>query len=196
MYFSEPVLFEIPVYPRTRKFIQTKLQDEQGRPQPLLISDDSQGVSLYLWLTCQCKKVRMVTGYQRSGQKKPMHVDKSGRIIAPFGMTASLGLGIARFDRSRHQYLLNYQELEQFGVYVDQLIMTEMVYHCQAAPDVPPLLRIKEFTALYDFDEVDFTEEALRMAYYRHRKDEAASPFSMTFASANHFRSIHSALAA
>lgn len=192
MHFPEPVIFEIPVYPRTQKYIRTKLRDKHGQPQPLLASPFGQGVSLHLWLTAQSQKVKMVVGYKRSGEKKPMHVDKSGRIIAPLEMTAALGLGIERFHKSRHQYLFNHQELEQFGTYVDFIIENELVCYCQAAPEVLPMIRIKEFMQLYDFDEQDFKEETLRVAYWRYRKNQSAYPFNVQLTHLDHFRPTHS----
>ena len=138
----------------------------------------------------------MVAGYQRNGQKKPMHVDKSGRVIAPLSMTASLGLGIDHFHKSRMQYLLNYQELEQFCNYVDFLIMNEMICYCQAAIDVLPIVRIKEFTGLYDFDKEDFKEETLRVAYWRYRQNPNAYPFHVQVTEVDHFKPIHSPILA
>jgi hypothetical protein len=174
MHFSDPVMFEVPVYPRTQKYIRAKLKDDQGNPYPLIASPFSQGISLHLWLTAQSKKVRMVIGRNRSAKLPATCRDKSGYLIAPTTMTATIGLGIDHFHPSRHQYLLNYQELEQFCNYVDVLIFQEMVGFCQAAPEVLPVLRIAEFTQLYGFTEQDFSQQSLRSGYRRYAKTEAA----------------------
>ena len=174
MHFPEPVLFEIPVFPRTQKFIRTKLTDNLGRPQPLLASTFNQGLGLHIWLIAQSKKIRMVSGWKRSVDWSVLHTDKSGRIIAPPDMTACIGIWIEHFHKTRHQYLLNYSELEQFCSYVDFLIQYEMVCFCQEQPDVQPITRIKEFVSLYDFTEENFKEQSLRMAYWRYRNNPMA----------------------
>lgn len=191
MHFSEPVIFEIPVYPRTQKYIRLKLTDEHGQLQPLLASPFSQGLSLHLWLSAQSQKVKMVIGYKRSGERKPLHIDKSGRIIASLEMTSSIGLGIHHFHKSRHQYLFNYQELEQFCNYVDFIIQNELICYCQASPGVQPLTRIREFMNLYDFSEEDYKEETLRIAYWRYKKASEAKPFNPSLNGVDHFRPIH-----
>lgn len=196
MHFSEPVIFEIPVYPRTQKYIRAKLVGMSGRPQPLLVSPFSQGISLHLWLTAQSLKVRMVTGHKRSGERSPLHADKSGRIIAPLDMTAKLGLGITHFHKSRHQYLLNYQELQQFANYVDFIIMNEMICFCEAAPEVFPIVRIKEFVNQYDFTEEDFKEETLRKANLRYRTNPESYPFDGQINEITHFRPVPLAMPA
>ena len=167
MYFSEPVLFEIPVLPRIKKFIAVKLMDEAGRPQPMLVSPtQSGGAGMFLWSLAQAEKVMLQLGWRRKSDQKLL-TDNSGRVIAPEDFTQQLGLGIREFHKSRSQYLFNYAELVVFSNFVDYIIMNEMICFCQAAPSVAPMKRIKIFTDKYDFSDEDFDERALRQANWR-----------------------------
>jgi hypothetical protein len=187
MYFPEPVLFEIPVRPRIRKYIAVKLQGADGRPQPLLVTPDAQGAGLMLWAMAQSEKVMLQTGWRRGAAGKNFLQDGSGRIIAPLDMTERLGLGISEFHKSRHQYLLNHAELEVFSQFVDYIILNEMVSFCQEDQTSPPLLRIKQFTDRYDFSEDDLNEGSLRVAYWRFRKGLAATNFDVRITQLQHF---------
>jgi len=167
MYFSEPVLFEIPVLPRIKKFIAVKLQDEAGRPQPMLVSpEESGGAGMFLWSIAQSEKVMLQMGWRRKTNQQLL-TDNSGRIISPEDFTQQLGLGIREFHKSRNSYLLNYAELVVFSNFVDYIIMNELICFCQEAPSVAPLKRIKIFTDMYDFSDEDFDERALRQANWR-----------------------------
>jgi hypothetical protein len=188
MYFSDPVIFEIPVRPRVRKFVQAKLVDENGVRQPMLVSPDCEGIGLHLWAMAQSKKEMLQTGWRRSkAQNAELSTDKSGRILAPEDMTERLGLGIFEFHYSRHQYLLNYCELEVFSSFVDHLIMNEMVTYCQASPGVEPMIRIKAYCDLYDFAPDDVSELMLKTVYYRSRKRTGASHYDVRVTRVQHF---------
>lgn len=173
MYFAEPVLFEIPVRPRIRKFIRVQLQDANGRSRPMLVDHDSTGASLMLWALAQSQKIQMSVGWRRA---KPLtsylSVDGAGRIIAPDDMTDAIGLAIHEFHQSRHQYLLNYAELETFSSWVDYIIRNEMIFHCEQLPQLSYIDRIKSFTDKYDFSEEDFSESTALKAYYRYRNGQ------------------------
>lgn len=194
MYFAEPVIFEIPVRPRVRKFIHVKLWDDQGRPQPMLVAPGAFGLCLNLWGLCQSQKVMQHSGWRRRKVWKPgdpktdLLMDGAGRVIAPLDMTARIGLGIREFHPSRHHYLLNYSELETFSSWVDYVILNEMVLFCQAEPHTAPLLRIKAFTDQYDFSTEDLNEEALRRTYYRARTGTSSHTFDENIGRQIHFQ--------
>lgn len=187
MYFSEPVLFEIPVRPRIKKYITVKLRGADGRPQPMLVTPQAEGAGMMLWALAQSEKVLLQTGWRRSSAGNDFLQDGSGRIIAPLDMTERIGLGISEFHKSRHQYLLNHAELEVFSSFVDYIILNEMVSYCQSEPVSAPMLRIKEFTDRYDFSEDDLNEGSLRVAYWRFRKGVAATNFDERVTKLRHF---------
>lgn len=188
MFFSEPVLFEIPVRPRIQKFIAAKLRDAQGRPQPLLVSADSEGAGLMLWAMAQSEKVMLQMGWRRARQLFTGLTDGSGRVIAPPDMTAKLGLGIAGFHKTRHQYLLNYAELEVFNNFVDCIILNELVGFCAASPETAPMLRIKQFCDRYDFAADELGEETLKKVYQRHRAQTGSFCFNERMNRLVHFQ--------
>lgn len=177
MYFAEPVLFEIPVRPRIRKFIHVHLRDTtSGRPRPMLVDHDSTGASLMLWALAQSQKIQMSAGWRRTKPSDSYltveavgRVDGAGRIIASDDMTDVIGLAIHEFHQSRHQYLLNYAELETFSQWVDYIIRNEMIFHCERLPQLSYIDRIKSFTDKYDFSEDEFSESTALQIYYRYR---------------------------
>ena len=196
MHFSEPVLFEIPVLPRIRKFIAVKLQAADGSPQPMLVSPThSGGAGMFLWSMAQSEKVMLQLGWRRKTGESAFLTDNSGRVIAPDDFTGRLGLGITEFHKSRNQYLLNYAELVVFSNFVDYIILNEMTCFCQAAPSVPPMKRIKQFTDKYDFSDEDFDERALRQAFWRSQTERntgnhAGLNFNKTLLKIKHFQPV------
>jgi hypothetical protein len=172
MLFSDPVLFEIPVLPRIKKFIAVKLRDADGRPHPLLVSPSTEGASLMLWAMAQSEKVRLVAGWRRPSYapyaKFPQGLrDGSGRIIAPEDMTEQLGMGIRGFHKTRHQYLFNYAELVTFSNFVDYLMFNELACHCLDTPDLSIMAHVKLFTDYYDLSEEDLPEKAFKQKLWR-----------------------------
>lgn len=188
MYFSDPVLFELPVLPRTRKYIAGKLQDPAGNTRSMLLSPHGEGAGLMLWAMAQAPKVLLQMGWRRR-QKSDSYllIDGASRIVAPPSMTAVIGVGIQQFHTSRHQYLLNYAELEVFGNFVDYVIINELIGYCKREPETAPMVRIKQFCDHYDFSEEDFSEQSLRRAYQRFRKNETSYGYSEPLARQRHF---------
>lgn len=190
MYFSEPVLFEIPVRPRIRKFIHTHLIDALGRRRPMLVSSDAQGASLWMWALAQSEKVQLNTGWRRpKPDSSYLHTDGAGRIMAPDDMTDVIGLAIHEFHKSRQQYLLNYAELEAFSSWVDYLIRNELICFCEEKQHLPLMERIRQFADCYDFSEDDISEANLKQIIYRHgsTQHDAFRSFNTGVALVNHF---------
>ncbi|GAB3550641.1 hypothetical protein [Spirosoma fluminis] len=188
MYFSEPVIFEVPVLPRIKKFIDVKLQDAQGRPQPMLISPQCEGAGLFMWAMAQSRKVMMQIGShvrrQESGTRSG-----GGRILTPEDFTETLVVGICEFHQSRHQYLYNVAELNSICSFIDYIILNEMVNTCQQAP-IDPMRSIKVFTDTYDFSMEDLTEDSLKQTYLRARKGVSAFNFHPKLVHQNHFMAV------
>ncbi|GAB3956692.1 hypothetical protein GCM10028805_47340 [Spirosoma harenae] len=180
MIFLDPVLFELPVLPRVQKFIRHKLTDASGQAHPLLASPEAIGPGQLIWAMAQADKKQLITGYERKasdtgaagdrGPCKRLHFEKK--------LTAEIGVGIREYHYRRHQYLLNYIELEIFSNVMDYLIYNEAVQFCQARTDMPPMTRIKAFCDQYDFSPTDISEDAIKQMYLRYRKGKAASSFS------------------
>lgn len=176
MYFSEPILFELPVLPRVAKFVRVKLQGATGQPQPMLVTHTALGPSLMLWAMAQSEKIRLMTGYEkRSGRQGRRNGQPQMNAEA---MTQTLGIAIHQFHYTRHQYLLNIPELWVFSNMVDHMILNELVQYCQAAPRTEPMKRIKQFCDKYDFDDNDFREDALKIFYWRYRNQTGAQSFA------------------
>ncbi|RIV20547.1 hypothetical protein DYU11_21110 [Fibrisoma montanum] len=190
MHFSDPVLFELPVLPRVKKYIAVKLQDAAGNPQPMLVSAHCEGAGLMLYMLAQARKVCLWSGtHSRPGSHRG---PRSGglRILTPEDFTADIGVGICKFHPSRHQYLLNIAELNVFSNFVDYIILNEMVCYCEAAPDELPMKRIKQFTDRYDFSEDELSEHSLRQVYLRHRKGIGGHEFDVEISQQLHFQPI------
>jgi hypothetical protein len=171
MFFDNPVLFEVAVLPRVQKFIRTKLTDEAGQQHPMLVDPSALGPGLMLWAMAQSEKVHLFTNWDGERSKT--------RRFDPAPLTGRIGVGIQEFHPSRHQYLLNAAEQWVFTNMVTYMIRNELVQYCEAEPGVPPIQRIKAFCDHYDFSEQDFTEQALRQMYLRHRKQVGAHGFSV-----------------
>lgn len=172
MYFEEPVLFELPVLPRVRKFIHVKLTDPKGERHAMLVDPSALGPGLFLWAMAQSEKVHI---YAKPDASKP-----TGRRYDPAPLTERIGVGIREFHQTRSQYLLNTVELWVFSNMVDYMIENELVQYCQAEPSIAPMIRIKAFCDQFDFDSNDFNEDALKQLYYRHRKGTAGANYSPT----------------
>lgn len=170
MFFDNPVLFEVAVLPRVQKFIRTKLTDDAGKQHPMLVDPSALGPGLMLWAMAQSEKVYLYTKYDGS---KP-----GGRRWDPEELTATIGVGIREFHPSRHQHLLNAAELWVFSNMVTYMVQNELVQFCEAEPGVDPMQRIKAFCDHYDFSDQDYTEQGLRMMYWKHRKKIGAHGFA------------------
>lgn len=192
MLFSEPVLFEIPVLPRIKKFIAAKLRDDAGRPQPLLLSPSCQGAGLFLWAMAQSEKVMLHLGYKRR------HSTGGQPVFAPNIMSQSLGLGIRGFHKSRHQILFNPAELMAFSNFVDYLIYNELVCSCQENPDLALSAHVKGFCDYYDFSDEEVSERALKQKLWRNQTGQLAASlnYDISLTKVHHFQPYAYGLAA
>jgi hypothetical protein len=187
MYFSEPVLFELPVYPRHKKYITGKLTNASGHYQPMLVSRSGEGAGLMLWAMAQAPKVMLYIGW-RHRPSAPVRPSTS-RVLVSEEFSATIGLGIQEFHYTRNQHLLNYPELLVFANFVDSIIVNELYGFCLAEPDVAPMTRIKAFCDQYDFSDDDYNEDTLRQAYLRFRKGQGQfSAYSDDLAKQIHFK--------
>lgn len=185
--FGEPVVFELPVYPHTLRYIRAKLTDEQGQSRALIVSPYSQGLSLFVWLTAQSPQLPLVSSHRWPVSSASRHINRQGHVLIPPVMSSYLGLGIHEFHVSRHQWLLNQVELEQLANYVDVLIEEELIAYCQSAPDQPVRQRIRAFVDRYDFDDYRINEDRLRLVYRRYCQRVTALPVLAQRSIVNHF---------
>ena len=176
MFFTDPVIFEIPVLPRVQKFVLGKLAQAAGRPAPLLADPTAYGPGQYLWTMAQTEKKLLFSNYayRPGGKNRP----PASRITYDTSRySVQLGVGIQALHPSRERQLLNYLEVEMWSNYVDHLIRNELVQYCEKYPGVPPMVRIKSFTDQYDFSEEDFSEDSLKQLYLRHRKGKTGATY-------------------
>lgn len=185
--FGEPVVFELPVYPHTLRFVRAKLTDEQGQPRAFVVSPYSQGLSLFVWLTAQSPQLPLISTHRWPVSSAARHINRHGHVLTQPVMSSRLGLGIHEFHISRHQWLLNQVELEQLANYVDVLIEEELIAYCLAAPDQPARQRIRAFVDRYDFDDYRINEDRLRLVYRRYCQRVAAFPLLAQRSVVNHF---------
>ncbi|WP_461043384.1 hypothetical protein [Spirosoma harenae] len=180
MIFLEPVLFELPVLPRVQKFIRHKLTDSSGQAHPMYAHPTAFGPGLIIWTMAQTEKKQLFSNYAYRPGKHNQQADRpvSKRVYYDPKFTAQIGVGIAEFHHSRHQYLLNYNELEQFSRLIDYLIFSDVVDFCEARPDVAPMVRIKAFCDQYDFAPGELSEDSLKQMYLRHRRGKSGSNYS------------------
>ena len=194
MYFSEPVIFELPVRARVAKFIRVKLQDAAGRPQPMYVHPQALGPGLFLWGMAQSEKIALHQNYlPKTGSREK---GSTRRQLSPDGLDAMIGLGINEFHYTRHQHLLSYPEQLVFCNMVDYMILNELVQFIENRPRLSPITCIKQFCDHFDFSEDDFAEQTLRMMYLRHRQRVGSYQFAPEISRNFQFMPVPAAMAA
>lgn len=166
MYFTNPVLFEIPVRPRVQKFLRVHY------PQAIVATPDSTGLPLYIWALAQNEKVRLFTSMYHTGRSHRRRLD-------PEQFTAYIGVGLHEFHGYRRQHLFNYAELMVLDAMAHRMIQQNFLGQMQTAT-APTMQALRDWADRYDFSEEDLVELNLKQILMRHRRSQGQSPFTLT----------------
>lgn len=162
MYFSDPVLFEIPVRPLVQKLLHIRYA------QGLVATPDQTGLPLYIWAMAQSEKVMLYTGKDRKGNRR----------FNPESLTARIGVGIQEFHAYRHQHLFNHAELMVLDAMAGHMIRQDFIQFVEAS-EHPPMQALRNWTDRYDFSDDDLAETNLKQILMRHRRNQGETPFTV-----------------
>jgi hypothetical protein len=165
MTFSEPVLFDVPVLPRAKKFLQVALAGEPLVAQPDLSRPEGlyRLLSLHIWTMAQSEKVLMHTQYRKKGDTR-----QTRRSLHPQAFTERLTVAVYEFHYSRRFHLLSHVELVVLEKLIDLLIYDDFIQYMTAATGTINE-SIRRWTDRYDFSDDDLSESNLRQHWLRHR---------------------------
>ncbi|GAB4042230.1 hypothetical protein [Spirosoma litoris] len=147
MIFSPPLLLDVQVMPRVRKYLAVHYPN--GIPL-----EPTDARLFHIWCLAQTEKVKLRL---------------TGRTPKPLSDT--IQVAVRQTTESRRCHLFNEMETKMVNKLLDLLIYQEFFAQVKAdqAKNIGIYQSIRQFTDRYDFSDDELAEETLRIAAYRHQ---------------------------